>query len=221
MNRTPPLLMWLLYSSAILLNIALPVQAQSDIQVRGLFKGSAVLEIDGRQHLLKVGHSSPEGVKLLAADPRQAVVEVAGERRSLGLSRQISSSYQVAEKVEFSVPINSARQYITVALINGRRVQVLIDTGANTIAMNSVTATRLGLNFAAGKPSGTVMTASGPAAAHHIKLNAVEVGGISANSVDAIIIEGDYPEVMLLGMSYLEHVNLREERGILYLKSKY
>ena len=204
-----------------LLVLAVPASAQTNIQVRGLFKGSAVLEIDGKQRLLKVGKTSPEGVTLMAADPRKAVIEIAGEQRTLGLSQQISGSYQVAEKREFSVPINGVNQYITTAQINGRRTEVLIDTGANIIAMNSMAAKRLGLVYPAGAPSTTVATASGTAAAHLVKLNSIDVGGITANNVDAIIIEGDYPQLILLGMSYLEHVNLREESGILYLKSKY
>lgn len=204
-----------------LLVLAVPATAQTNIEVRGLFKGSAVLEIDGKQRLLKVGKTSPEGVTLVAADPRKAVIDIAGEQRTLGLSQQISANYQVAEKREFSVPINGVNQYITTAQINGRRTEVLIDTGANIIAMNSITAKRLGLVYPAGTPSTTVATASGTAAAHLVKLNRIDVGGITANNVDAIIIEGDYPQLILLGMSYLEHVNLREESGILYLKSKY
>lgn len=210
---------YLVVLAALLLSV--PVAAELNIHVRGLFKGSAVLEINGRQQLLKVGKSSPEGVKLIAADPRQAVVEINGEQQTLTLSRQISGSYQVAEKRVFSIPINGAKQYLTTAQINGRRVKVLIDTGANSIAMSSAMARRLGLLYAVDEPTIEVQTASGRAPAYLVVLDSVDVGGIKANRVEAIVIEGEYPTVTLLGMTYLQHVNMREASGILHLESKY
>lgn len=204
----------------VLLSVS-PSSAQSHIQVRALFKGAAVLEIDGKQQLLKVGKTSPEGVTLVAADPHKAVVEIDGTQQTLTLSKQISSSYQVVEKREISIPINRADQYLTTAQINGRRVQVLIDTGANMMAMSSAVAKQIGISYPAGKPTAVVITASGKMPAYPIRLDSVDVGGIRANRIDAIIIEGEYPEVTLLGMTYLKHVTLREEGGIMYLKSKY
>lgn len=210
-----------LLATLVLLLFMDTVLAALNIQVRGLFKDSAVLEINGSQHLLRVGKTSPEGVTLVAADPRRAIVEIDGEQRTLTLSRHISGNYQVAEKKEFSVAINSNRQYITMAQINGRRVEVLVDTGATSIAMNSVVARRLGLSYPLGKPTIAVTTASGTLPAYPVQLDSVSVGGIAASRVEAVIIEGDYPTVTLLGMTYLQHVNLREENGILYIKSKY
>jgi aspartyl protease family protein len=221
MTLRPELAVIPVWAILILLLFASPSSAQTNIQVRGLFKGSAVLEIDGKQQLLKVGKTSPEGVTLIAADPRKAIVEFNGEQQTLGLSKQISSSYQVADKREISVPVNRASQYMTTAQINGRRVPVLIDTGANMIAMSSVVARQIGIDYPTGKPTGRVTTASGTMPAYPVRLDSVDVGGIRANSIDAVIIEGEYPVVTLLGMTYLKHVTLREENGIMYLKSKY
>jgi aspartyl protease family protein len=209
------------WAMVLLLLSASPSSAQTNIQVRGLFKGSAVLEIGGKQQLLKVGKTSPEGVTLLAADPRKAIIEVDGEKHTLGLSKLISSSYQLTEKREVPIPINRASQYKTTAEINGRRVPVLIDTGANTIALSSVVAKQIGINYPIGKPSTRVSTASATMPAYSVRLDSVDVGGIRANNIDAVIIEGDHPRITLLGMTYLKHVNLREEGGIMYLKSKY
>jgi aspartyl protease family protein len=221
MTLRPELAVIPVWAILIILLFASPSSAQTNIQVRGLFKGSAVLDIDGKQRLLKVGKTSPEGVTLLAADPRQAVIEVDGEQHTLGLSKLISSSYQQTEKREIPVPINSANQYRTTAQINGRRVPVLIDTGANTIALSSVVAKQIGINYQAGKPSARVTTASASMPAYQVRLDSVDVGGIRANNIDAVIIEGDYPQITLLGMTYLKHVTMREEGGIMYLKSKY
>ena len=39
-----------------------------DIQVRMLARGSALLEIDGKQRMLRDGNTSPEGVLLVSRD---------------------------------------------------------------------------------------------------------------------------------------------------------
>ena len=39
-----------------------PVFAGLDVRVVGLFRGRAVLLVDGQQRLLKLGQTSPEGV---------------------------------------------------------------------------------------------------------------------------------------------------------------
>ena len=47
------------------------------------------------------------------------------------------------------------------------------------------------------------------------------MGGITAHNVQAAVIEGDYPIDVLLGMSYLRHVRMRENAGVLLLERKY
>jgi len=191
-----------------------------DIQVNGLFKGSAILTIDGRQQLLKVGKASAEGVLLLAADTQQAVVRVNGERRVLTLSRHISSKYNSHSKKEWAIRRNRFDQYISKALVNGIRTEVLVDTGANTVAMSSQQARALNLDYLDGRP-GVVRTASGESRAYTVLLRSVDVGGIRVNAVQAVVIEGSFPETVLLGMTFLKHVDMREKGDILYLQARF
>ena len=111
-------------------------------------------------------------------------------------------------------------QYITGALINGRNVQVMVDTGANVVALNTRQAAALGLDYEAGMPS-TLETASGVADAWVLNLERVEVGGIPVEGVRATVVVGDYPTTILLGMSYLQHVELRERNGVLSLSREW
>lgn len=192
-----------------------------DIQAQGLLKGAAVLTIDGRQQLLKVGNRSPEGVLLVSADPKQAMIEIDGQRHTLTLSRHITSNYNpTLAATEVSIRRNNFNQYITDARLNGRRLSVLVDTGANAIALNTGDAQRIGLDYKSGTQT-KVQTASGLADAYMVKLRSVNVGGINVDNVDGFVIDGDFPQMVLLGMSFLEHVDLREEGGILYLKGKH
>ncbi len=48
--------------------VASVATAAPAVRVVGLFKDSAVVIIDGKQRTLRVGQTSPEGVKLVSAD---------------------------------------------------------------------------------------------------------------------------------------------------------
>jgi aspartyl protease family protein len=52
-----------------------------NIVVVGLFSDQAVLTINQQQRLLKVGHTSPEGVKLISATSQNAIIEVKGVQK--------------------------------------------------------------------------------------------------------------------------------------------
>ncbi|WP_235015402.1 TIGR02281 family clan AA aspartic protease [Oceanicoccus sp. KOV_DT_Chl] len=204
---------------SLLFATALPAWGMN-IQAKALLKGMAVLDVDGQQYTLKVGKRSPEGILLVSSTPKLAVIDVNGQRRQLTLSTLITSTYNPTVKTEVAIPRNNNRQYITNANINGRRTQVLVDTGANSVAMSSQDARRLGVNYKEGEP-GRVVTASGEANAYRVKLSSISVGGITVQNVNASVVEGDYPEMVLLGMTYLEHVDMREQNGSLILQAKF
>lgn len=203
----------------ILLVLALPCLA-TEVQVQGLFKGAAVLLVDGKQRMLKVGSRSPEGVLLVYADTKKATIEVDGKRHQLTLSKRIATQYERAPRSEVAIVRNATNQYITDANINGKRIKVLVDTGATAVALSSKDAKRLGIRYKKGKPSQAV-TASGVAKAYEVTLERISLGAITVRNVSAMVIEGGFPVQVLLGMSYLNHVNIREQGGTMYLQSKY
>lgn len=209
-----------LYSIFVLALLRSQFAVSLDVQAHGLLKDAAILTINGRQQLLKVGKRSSEGVLLIEASPQQALIEIDGKRRILTLSRDINSRYNVAKKTELAIRRNDANQYVTNASINGIRTKVLVDTGANTMAMSSAHARSLGLDYSKGRP-GIVRTASGEANAVSIILRSVDVGGIHVSGVQTFVIDGDFPHMILLGMTYLKHVDLREQNGILYIQSRF
>ena len=189
--------------------------AQAQVSVEALMPGMAVLTIDGKRHTIRRG-ASAAGVTLIDANAEEAVLEIAGEERRLGVSDRVSVAYTVPGVRQIDIPRNDRMQYQTTALINGRRADVLVDTGANIVAMNAAQAQRLGI------PSGTgqatrVETAGNTLVGRSINLDSVNVGGIRVDNVRATVLEGDYPRMILLGMTYLEHVSLQERNGILSL----
>lgn len=198
---------------------AYALEAQ-DVRVVGLFNGAAVLDIAGKQQLLKVGKRSPEGVELLRADTAGATVMIDGVQHQLNLTRAHSGGYQERKVVSKQIGINDRGQYMTPGSINGRSVRFLVDTGATTVAMNSEKARSLGIDFTSGHV-GQSNTAGGLVKSYFVTLERVKVGEIEVRNVRAAILEGVYPTYVLLGMTYLSEVEMNENSGLMTLTKKY
>jgi len=196
-----------------------PILSAADMQVQGLFKGAVLLNLDGEQKLVREGVTW-KGVTVIEADAKQAIVEIDGQRQTVIMSRRIAATYKAPPQKTVRVRKNSNQQYITSARINGRATQVLVDTGANTVALSSHAARSLGIDYETGTPR-QVQTASGLATAYRIVLDEVSVGEITVHHVPASVIEGAYPATVLLGMSYLQHVEMQEKDGVLLLIGKF
>ncbi len=118
MDRPSSILLILMKVLPALLALAvLPAWAVDSIRVVGLFSGTAVLDLDGRQRLLRAGQTSPEGVKLISANAQEAVLEVNGRRATYALGSHISSKYNDAAGRQIAVRIwPDARGMYTVVL---------------------------------------------------------------------------------------------------------
>ena len=199
-----------------LLITALQARAeQVSVELEALLGSTAVLMINGKRQTLRVGQSA-DGVTLVATQPTLATLDINGREETLGLSQRVGTSYQAVEETVVTIARDGAMQYQTSATINGRGALVLVDTGANTVAISSDKAKAMGIDYSAGQPS-IVETAGGRTAAHAITLQSVIVGEIEVNNVPAMVVDGAYPTTILVGMSYLRHVKLQEHNGILSL----
>ncbi len=203
----------------LLLALALIPLSHAELRVLGLFKGAALFEVDGKQKLLKVGQSWND-ITLIEADAKKAIADINGERQTLTISQHITTNFTKPEGKTVLIRKNKNLQYITTAAINGRSTRVLIDTGANIVAISSTTARAIGLKFEHGIPS-QVITASGTVDAYQIMLDSVDVSGLRVDRVRASVLVGSYPELVLLGTSYLQHVEMSEKNGILMLVGKF
>jgi len=97
---------------------------------------------------------------------------------------------------------------------------MLLDTGASTVAMSSVEAKRLGLQYWLKGKKIMVSTASGYARGYRVILNKVQVGSIALNKVEGTVIEGSSPRQVLLGMSFLNRVEMNNNGNVMLLRSK-
>ncbi|MEM8941821.1 MAG: TIGR02281 family clan AA aspartic protease [Pseudomonadota bacterium] len=203
----------------LLILVAAPHVLAVDVIVEALFPKLAVLRIDGARATLKQGETT-RGVRLISSDAQKAVIEVNGKRQELRVSQRISSAFSAPQKRTVTIPRSAQMQYRTMAEINGRRVDVLVDTGANIVAMSRLHARALGIDPSQGTPV-RVTTAGSQETARQVVLSSVDVGGIRVNSVAATVIDSDFPEDVLLGMSFLQHVDLDEKNGVMTLEARF
>lgn len=195
------------------------VSAQEvDIDVIALFKGRAVLEINGEQSLFREG-DVVKGIRLIRADSREALIELGGEEIRLDLTSRIGTRYEAPQNASVTIQLNDVGQYRTRGSINNRPATFVVDTGANVVAMNMNDARALGIDLA-GARAVDVTTAGGAVKSFEVFLDEVEVGGIRANNVQAAVLTGSFPQEILLGMTFLSNVQITESAGVLVLTSE-
>ena len=146
------------------------------IELEALLGDTAVLMIDGQRHSLRVGQSR-DGVTLVATQPASATLEIDGQAETVGLSQRVGTRYHESRERVVSIARDALMQYQTTASINGRSVLVLVDTGANTVALSAVQARAMNIDYSGGVPA-RVETASGTGTGYGITLQSVSVGGI-------------------------------------------
>jgi aspartyl protease family protein len=97
---------------------------------------------------------------------------------------------------------------------------MMVDTGATAVALSEQQAKALGIRFAEAQV-GWVSTASGRAKSWRVQLESVAIGGVIVYQVPAVVIEGSYPDMVLLGNSFLQKVDLDREQGVLVIRSRW
>ena len=104
--------------------------------------------------------------------------------------------------------------YRAEALINGKKFEVLVDTGATGVAISQGVADKLNLKSIIAIRTNT---ANGDSIGYMVRLNSVKVGGVEAHDVAAMIAPGLDGDV-LLGMSFLGRMDVRLYKGQMTIK---
>lgn len=136
------------------------------------------------------------------------------------LDRQHNPNQQVDTLVEEGVrevvlQRNRFGHYITSGEINGEPVVFMLDTGATGVAIPNAVAQRL--NLQRGRPF-RAQTANGLSTGWATRLDRVSVGEISLGDVRAGITPGLQIDEVLLGMSFLKHIEFTQRGDQLILR---
>jgi aspartyl protease family protein len=198
-----------------------PSWAVTQITVEALFPGRAMVNVDGKRRLLKLNKPSPEGLLLISADSREAVIEMDGKRQTYLLGSRVSTNYSQPEQVSAKIWRDKSGSYTTVGSINGRTVNFLVDTGATAVAMHAGDARRLGIPYKLEGDPIHVSTANGTAPAYEVTLDRVQVGDVTLNRVRGFVIDSPGSGRVLLGMSFLGRVKMEDQGTVLMLHQKF
>jgi aspartyl protease family protein len=110
---------------------------------------------------------------------------------------------------------NRYGHYVANGRINGQEVTFLLDTGATDIAIPQSVARRLDLTR--GRQI-TFQTANGTARGYATHLQSVSLGNIQLTDLDASINPNVDHEEVLLGMSFLKHLEMTQKGRTLTLR---
>lgn len=192
-----------------------------DVDVVGLFAGKAVVVINGgTPRTLAAGQSTPEGVRLIRADSAAAEFEIAGKRQTLGLGRGHYGGGPAAGNAMATLYADGSGHFISEGSINGSTVRFLLDTGATSVAMNGRDAARIGIDYKRGKRE-LVATANGVVTVYAVKLDTVRIGAITLHNVDAVVHAGEHPAIVLVGMSFLNQVDMKRDGALMTLTKRF
>ena len=204
--------------------LLLPVTgfADTDINVVGLFNNKAIVIINkGKPQTLSVGQPAVQGVKLLQADSQKAVLEVEGKRKELGMGQAATVAGNAASEIpSVTLYADSSGHYFTEGQVNGATLKFIVDTGASAIVMNSADAKRAGLDYKRGEVA-QMQTANGVVNGYRVSINTLRLKGLVLNQIDAVVLEGASPPLVLLGMTALNRVEMKREGIALTLTKKY
>lgn len=198
---------------------AMPADA-ADVGLAGLFPGKALLTINGGPpRIVALGATSDEGVKVLSIAGETATLEVDGKKRVLRVGQNVAAQPSGSGPATAILTANAAGHFIATGTINGSSVRFMVDTGASLISLGASDARRIGIDPRQGQP-GIVETANGQAVVSRVKLDTVRIGEIVLNNVDAMVHQQDMP-IALLGMSFLNRMEMQRDGQTMSLKKRY
>ena len=214
MRNVSPLLAFFLFSAQC--------ADAADINVLALTAGKAVLVIDGgKPRTLAVGQMTSEKIKLISATSQAAVVEVAGQRRTLTLGQSISLGPALSGSQRVTLTADARGHFFTTATVNGISLRFLVDTGASVVTLSTADAKRAGISYLSGT-KGYLQTANGVVPAYRVKLDTVSVGDITLRNVDGVVLANNaLGGVGLLGLSFLNRTEMRRDGDTMTLLRRY
>jgi aspartyl protease family protein len=195
--------------------------AETRLNVVGLFSGKALVSINGGSPESIAAGQTKNGVKLISANSESATFMVEGKRQTLkmGQAASVAGNAGPVSNNPVSLYADSRGHFTGNLSINGATLKYLVDTGATTVALNSGDAKFAKIDYEKGEKV-PVNTANGVVTAYLVKLNTLKIGTIILNNVEAVVNEGGSPEVVLLGMSALNKMDMKRDNSIMTLTKK-
>lgn len=196
--------------------------ATESVSLQGMLGNRALLIVNGAPPKGVAPGEAHMGVKVLSTLGDQAVLEIDGKRHTLRVGdapANVGGPMVASRGTRIVLAAGSGGHFITPGAINGKPVNFLVDTGATTVALGAMEAQRLGIEFRNGQ-AGQASTANGVVPSWRIKLASVRIGDVEVREVDASVLSGSMPYV-LLGNSFLNRFQMKRENDQLVLERRF
>ncbi|HXE68148.1 MAG TPA: TIGR02281 family clan AA aspartic protease [Hyphomicrobiaceae bacterium] len=183
-------------------------------QVLGLSVGWLLVAATAAAAVLHLAEIKDAARGLLGHSPTPSEAPAAGQAWRQGA---FASRLAVGRVVELRA--GAFGHYRAQAEINGRPVEVLVDSGASLVVLSHEDAERAGLRPRAQDYTQRVSTANGVTRVAPMLLDRVSIGDISVHNVEAAIGEPGKLGQSLLGMTFLGRLQRVDMRaGVLFLQ---
>lgn len=141
----------------------------------------------------------------------------AAARRSAAAAARDSKPAATAGRPEngrqVEIKAGSLGHYYARIEVNGRPIEVMVDSGASIVALSSEDAQRAGIHIRDRDYTQLVNTANGVARIAPVTLDRVSIGDITVRDVQAAVMEPGKLATSLLGMSFLSRLQRVDMRG--------
>ena len=208
----------------LLLSVQATLQAQT-LVLAGILGNKALLIVDGGTPKSLAMGETYQGVRVISVGANQAIVERSGQRQSLTIGdvpiwlKDKTNNTANPKATRIVLTATSGGHFIANGSVNGRSVQLLVDSGASFVTISSAQAEQAGINFKAGQAT-QLHTANGISLGWRIKLDSVRVGDVEVLAVDAVVTPQPMP-FLLLGNSFLSRFQMLRDGDQLTLNKRY
>ncbi|PKO49138.1 MAG: TIGR02281 family clan AA aspartic protease [Betaproteobacteria bacterium HGW-Betaproteobacteria-4] len=190
-----------------------------DVGLAGIMGSKALLMINGGEPQAVPVGKTIDGIKLLSVQSDQVIIEVGGRKRPLRVGQHAVgvSAGDGSDKIVMTADVQG--HFYTTGTVNGTSVRFVVDTGATSIALGPNDAQRIGLDLRQGQ-RGLTSTANGTVVVTRIPLDTVRIGGVTLHNVAAVVLPTNMP-IALLGMSFLNRMEMQRDGSTMTLKKKF
>ncbi len=212
-----------LVSLGLVLMALCPLAHAQKVGLSGMLGGKALLIVDGNPPKTVAAGETYKGVKVVSTQGDQAVVEIDGEKQTLRVGDAPASVGSKAGNDpngnRVVLTAGNGGHFFALGQINGKSVQMLVDTGASAVSISARDADRMGIDYKSGEMV-QMSTANGVVPGWLIKLKSVQVGDVVVRQVEAVVSSGPMP-LVLLGNSFLSHFQMTRTNDQMVLDKRF
>ncbi len=201
-----------------LVGVAMAAAATS-VSVSGVMGDKALISVNGSAPRVMRPGETVGGMRLLAVGPDGVEVMLDNRRHTLAIGQGVNAAAPSAAP-RAVLTADGRGHFIANGMVNGLPVRFMVDTGASLVALPASLARQAGVSLANAVPV-MINTANGQARAQRVVINHLKLGDISANLVEAVVVDDAALTLPLLGMSFLNRVSLQREGDALVLMQRY